>query len=105
MVETSPHKEACSLISFLCMKHFSPFETYCQLIEVCGDGARRVQDATQLCREFDSGRTDICQSVGHRHECSMSGRTDLGKIEVCLLHWRHQLRSNDEVEMAVHKVL
>jgi len=34
MVETSSHKEACSLISFLCMKHFFPLEIYCQLIEV-----------------------------------------------------------------------
>lgn len=63
-----------------------------------------------LCTVFDSGQADIRQSVGHMHECNVSGRTDLGKteesqIEVYLLHWRRQLHSNDEVEMAVHKVL
>jgi hypothetical protein len=109
-VDTSSHKEACSLISFFCMKHFCPLEICCQLIEVCDDGTMRVQNATKLCREFDSGQTDFCQSVGHMHESSMSGRTDMGKteesqIEVYYLHWRHQLHSNDEVEMAVNKVL
>lgn len=84
MVETSSHKETCSLISFLCTKHFSPLQIYCQLMKVCDDGTMRVQDATKLCREFDSGQTDIQQSVGHRKgicECSMSGRTDVGKTE------------------------
>jgi len=53
-------------------------------MKVCDDGTMRVQDATKLCREFDSGQTDIQQSVGHRKgicECSMSGRTDVGKTE------------------------
>jgi len=80
-------------------------------MKVCDDGTMRVQDATKLCTEFDSGQTDIQQSVGHRKgicECSMSGRTDVGKTEVSqfqvyLLHWRqNQLHSNDEAEMAVH---
>ena len=44
------------------------------------------------------------------YECNMSGRTDMRKteesqIEVYLWHCRHQLHSNDEVEMGVHKVL
>jgi hypothetical protein len=46
-VETAFHKEACSLISLLCMKHFSPLEIYCQLTEVCDDGTVRVQDVTR----------------------------------------------------------
>jgi len=81
MVETSSHKEVCNLISFLYMKHFSPLEIYSQLMKVCDDGTVRMQDATELCRGFDSGQTDIWQSVGHRkgiYECGMSGGTDLG---------------------------
>jgi hypothetical protein len=116
-LETLSHKQACSLISFLCVKRVSPLEIYCRLIEVYDDGITRVQHVTEWCTEFVNGRTDIHNDDG----TSLSDisvvftnaqwveewilQNEESQFKVYLLCWRHQLHSNHEVEVAVHKVM
>jgi hypothetical protein len=53
------HEEVFSVIQFLWVKHVSPIEIHCQLIEVYGDGIMSVQYVRKGCREFESGHTNI----------------------------------------------
>jgi hypothetical protein len=44
----------------MCVRHVSSIKIFWQLLEVYGDGVRRVQHVRKYCRDFDIGGMDIC---------------------------------------------
>jgi len=103
-LEAWPHREVCTMVQFLWVKHISPVEIYGQLSAACQKMMHRL-------RKWLKGQPWwwLCLSVEDNMdgcEGTMSCRTYFGKpLSQNSKLGGHRFHSNEEVEMAICELL
>jgi hypothetical protein len=85
-LETQSSEEVCSVIQFLCGKHFSPHQNS----QLSKSGVMSTQHLRTWCREFGNGWTDIYNNHCMRYGRERSLNTGTGFGILSHIHLGHQ---------------